>query len=262
MGSGGVPSMRFSTSSIPGCGSSLIGFSTLMKYPKAPDPELEAATGIAGLSEERKQFMLARSHCIEYYAAYEERLAQLCSHFMGVPIDVSGIFFFRMNNARSRHAAIEKLLRKKYGDQYNLFWNSLLKGHMGPMDDIRNKIVHWKLGVNYGMAGRPPHGLVDTQWYSLFAPNWSDRTADSEVLFLHDLYEFILKTNFICQLLYFFHQHLLGEERPMTPDTSPLVLHPAWPQIFAEPITYPPPDTHPLFPNDEARQSQPPASRE
>jgi hypothetical protein len=31
----------------------------------------------------------------------------------------------------------------------------------------------------------------------------------------------------------------------------------SWPEIFAQPVTYPPPETHPLFPNYKGLETPP-----
>jgi hypothetical protein len=59
----------------------------------------------------------------------------------GTDRETANIIFFKITSADSRNKIIEKLLRKKCKDDYNLFRNSLLK-HLRPIDIERNEVVH------------------------------------------------------------------------------------------------------------------------
>jgi len=189
------------------------------------------------------EFMLARAHAVEQYASVEVELAQLCAHLMGVTPDVSGVMFYRMNNARSRLSVIEKLLKKRHSTKYNLFWNSLHK-QLNPIDEFRNRVVH--SSVKKTVCSYP--GTNGIPWTSLMPPNWTDTNEHTEEIFRDDLYRFILKCHFFMQLILWFRMSLEGVEKASTP---------TWLQIFLEPVAYPPPSTHPLFRNWKALGTPP-----
>ena len=66
--------------------------------------------------EIHQPFMVARASAIERYADIEQVLASLCAYLMGVSVDIAGIPFFKMNNARARQAMLARLLKKKHGN--------------------------------------------------------------------------------------------------------------------------------------------------
>lgn len=174
-------------------------------------------------------FMITRASAIEQYAMIEQVLVALCAYLMGISVDIAGIPFFKMNNARARLAMVERLLKKKHGNAYNIFWNSLVK-HLRPIDERRNQIVHW-------ITEQTATSNKERQC-CLVSPNYWDRTEDSEKIYLDDLYDFILKCFFYFRLIQHFNWLISG---------SPKKIHPAWPEICQQPIIYPPPDTHPLY---------------
>lgn len=171
-------------------------------------------------------FCLARGSAITQYAYYEEALACLFAILMGVSNDVAGIPFFKINNARSRLAMIERLLKKRYGSKYNLFWNSLSK-HIQVLDLQRNKVVHWTWTT---VCSDPPYA-------SLIPPNHWDADENTPSLLLADLDEFELKCVFFTSLIACFGYTLSDE---------PFV-QPTWPEIFQQPVSYPPRSDHPLI---------------
>lgn len=188
-------------------------------------------------------FMIARSQAIEQYANIENALATICAHLMDVKPDICGVMFYKMNNARSRLMVIDRLLHKKHGNTYNLFWNSLFK-ELRQLDDRRNLIVHW-ITKKSGQSSPGTNGIF---WSSLIAPNTHDVNENASELFQTDLYAFILKCDFFYHLLMNFW---------FTISNSLKVRHASWPQIFLEPVTYPPPSNHPLFRNWKELGTQP-----
>ena len=187
------------------------------------------ATFLIDKDATHQTFMIARASAIEQYANIEQALASLCAYLMGVPIDVAGIPFFRMNNARARLMMLERLLKKKHGNTFNIFWNSLVK-ELKQIDDTRNLIVHW--------ITEKTATSNDERWTCLVGANYWDRTENSRKIALDDLYEFILK----CDFFYHLTQHFLW-----VISKSSKKMHPNWPDICQAAVVYPPPDTHPLF---------------
>lgn len=171
------------------------------------------------------RFCAERGYAIAQYAYYEEALACLFAYLIGLPPQLAGIPFFKINNARSRVAILERLLKKKHGATYNIFWNSLIK-ELQKLDNQRNNVVHWTTVIT---CSEPP--VVD-----LIPPNYWDSDANTPAMNLQDLEEFSAKCNFFTATLSFFLYTLQGE--PFVP--------PAWLGIFQLPVTYPPPTGHPL----------------
>ena len=154
------------------------------------------ATFLIDKGETHQTFMIARASAIEQYANVEQVLASLFAHLMGVTMDMGGIPFFRMNNARARLMMLERLLKKKHGNEFNLFWNSLAK-ELGQIDGTRNLIVHW--------ITEKTATSNNERWTCLVGANYWDRTENSQKISLDDLYEFILK----CDFFYHLVQHFL-----------------------------------------------------
>jgi hypothetical protein len=187
------------------------------------------ATFLIEKAPTHQTFMIARATSIEQYANIEQALVALCAHLMGVTVDVAGVPFFQMNNARARLIMLERLLKKRHGSEFNVFWNSLQK-QLREMDNTRNQIVHWITEKTVTSDNE--------SWTCLVGANYWDRTENSPKLRLDDLYDFILKCDFIYHLLQHFTWVI---------SKSSKMIHPTWPAICHEEVVYPPPETHPLF---------------
>ena len=167
----------------------------------------------------------ARGFAITQYAYYEEALACLFAELIGLTPAIAGIPFFKINNARSRAAIMERLLKKKYGSKYSVFWNSLAK-ELQKLDNQRNNVVHWTMMITH--FAEPVASLVP--------PNYWDEDKNTPSLLLADLVKFADKCNFFVSTICAFTYTL--QDRPF--------VHPTWPEIFLRPVTYPPQEGHPL----------------
>src|SRR5437588_2076306 len=98
-----------------------------------------------------QRLKIARADAIEAYSNLELALCRLLALLLGTKVDLAGIVFFRINNTRARSAALDSLLRHKYGTKYNLYWNSVFK-LITQLDNERNQIVHWRtqLDLHWG----------------------------------------------------------------------------------------------------------------
>lgn len=179
-----------------------------------------------------RDFLIARAMAISHYAMLENSLSRLYSHLMGVAEDIAGIAFFRINNARSRSAILERLLKKKYGDTYNLFWNSLEK-HLRNLDGTRNNVVHWATET-YMNVDLPPGQQVTS--LKLAPPNFWDKTENTSDMTIDALYDFIVKCDFFTRSINVFILTISGTQK----------VSQIWRDICLQPINYPPPDNHPL----------------
>src|SRR5579864_9620807 len=72
-------------------------------------------------------FWAFRGHAIQAYAGLEQSLCRIFAYLTGMPLDVAGIIFFKIVSAGTLFSILEKLMRKKHGETYALFWNSYLK---------------------------------------------------------------------------------------------------------------------------------------
>ncbi|MHB8150417.1 MAG: hypothetical protein ACYDIB_09670 [Desulfobulbia bacterium] len=191
---------------------------------------VHAALQLIPKDEVSRDFLVARAVAIARYAMLEYSLAQLFAHLMGVEPDVAGVIFFRINNSRARNSAIERFLKKKHGNAYNIFWNSLEK-QLRILDGKRNNVVHWATSTTISVDTNPQ----STVKLELIPPNFWDRTESTPAISTEDLYDFILQCDFISRLVNIFWWRLSG-----LGDVS------AGLDIFQQPVAYPPPDTHPL----------------
>lgn len=175
-----------------------------------------------------KEFFIARAAAIRTYASYEISLVTLFGYLMGIQPDYAGIPFFKINNARARNSIIEKLLKKRHGNTYNIFWNSLAK-LLNAIDTTRNQIVHWPINVTIDASqSSKPKKLA------LVPPNFWDSSENTPEMTVNDLYDFIVKCDFVSRSINTFYMTISGRF-----DT--------WRDIYLQPITYPPLDNHPLF---------------
>lgn len=179
------------------------------------------------MNEMTKNFFIARAKAINDYAHYETALLFLFSHFLGAAIDYAGIPFFQLNNAHARIIILDKLLKKKYGNTYNKFWDSL-GGTLRELDVERNHIVHWVT-----QATIKDGKVVDI---GLIAPNVLDWRPGHPRIDLDRLNAFMEQCAFFSQLLAKFWSLLHGQKLPD-----------AWRDIFQQPVVYPPPESHPLY---------------
>lgn len=151
----------------------------------------------------------------------------LFAHLMGIPLSLAGIPFFRLNNARARLDIIDRLLKKKCGTTYKVFWASV-KAQLKQLDEQRNKIVHWTTVVTH----------YDQPVVSLIPPNHWDADENTPSLSESDIGEFASRCTFYCNTLSYFLYHLEG--KPFVSEQ--------WAEVFQQPVVYPPPKGHPTRP--------------
>jgi hypothetical protein len=197
-----------------------------------------------------QNLQLARATAIDQYAKLEHLLATLFANFLRTEVEMAAVVFHRIVNTRSRNAILTDLLPRRYGSTYDIFWNGLrvmgqkpipgLIGLVGQIDQGRNEIVHWTDAV----GEKDEHFLVPPTF-------WTKETPSAR-LRVTDIIAFTAKAEFLAGLamhffLYLSNISLTAEKR----DT--------WQKIFEQPVSYPPPSSHPLFQN-YARHQIPPQS--
>ncbi len=199
------------------------------EYSREGEPEAEAA------------FQIARAKYIAAYAALEQQLSSLFAHLSGTTNQVAGVIFFRISSARSRLTIIDRLMRIRYGGEYRLFFNSLIRD-LKQLDQKRNEIVHW-----YPVTQLTDHGTR----FGLTPPNIWDSGPNTQTLQVSDLEARRAECEFYSGLLSVFWLVLKGHTQG-----APAALL----DIYQRPVEYPPPDTHPLSPNHKDPGSSPQSS--
>ena len=197
----------------------------------AKDPELAA-------------FLIARSQAIQSYAHVEQGLCGLFAHLSETTPPVAATIFFRVTNSPSRIAILDQLMRRKHGASNRLFFNSLTKA-LRPLDGCRNEIVHWNTVAT----------VVDTDRatdFCLQPPNFWAWNRETPEWSTERLIGFAEECDFYWRLTNMFTWFLTG--------TPPAARGPPWPDIFRQPLTYPPQAAHPLAQQPPAPGSPPPPS--
>ena len=197
-------------------------------------------------------FWSARGQAVQAYATLEQSMCSIFSELAGVTREIGGVIFFRISSADARNKIVEKLFRKQFGDQFNLFRNSLI-ADLRPIDQERNEIVHWNVyndvRIEKGTALfklklRPP-------------ATWGDEILTAPIKDTDDLVNFCKKCSFYSRLCNMLKLVLLSDI-----DMMSVAEKQPWLDIFAQPITYPPPEAHPLFPKPQEPAIQPEPSEE
>jgi hypothetical protein len=187
------------------------------------------------------------AYAIQGYAGIEQNLCLLMAHTTGMAPDITGIIFFKIASAQSRNSILEKLIRKKHGDQFNPFWNSYFKA-LRVIDQSRNEIVHWGAVTNIDLANEA-HATVKIR---LTPPNFWDRDGNTPVLGPDELSCFIGKCDVFSRICGMFVMTLNGTIKG---DDAK-----SWLEIFRQPLVYPLPEDHPLNQTPSTPHSPPQSS--
>jgi hypothetical protein len=179
-----------------------------------------------------RRLQLARADAIQSYADLEQALCELFSYLSDTNPAVAGTIFFRITNARSRSAILDKLMHMKHKANYRLFFNSLLK-MLGPIEEKRNGIIHWHM---LGLGDKGPTGHPEFREMALMPPNFWTIEENTPSYNISRLNEFQAQCDFMTKATRLFvdklnHRAALGV---------------ASPDIFQQSLEYPPPAVHPL----------------
>jgi len=194
---------------------------------------------------------IARAAAIDAYANVEQALFTLFASLLRAPRDRAGIVFFRISSASARNRMLQSLLTKTHGNKFRLYWNGSepkakdgLFGHIRRLDHRRNELVHWHIAsqIHGGETAVVSRDVLQP-------PNFWNRTASPQIITTKDLGDFTQKADFIRRSVAMFYALTSGELPGVEPGP--------WPQIFEQPVPYPPPEDHPLFPNYKALETPP-----
>jgi hypothetical protein len=188
------------------------------------------------------QFLGLRAVAIQAYANLEMSLTALFAGLLGIQTDLAGLVLFRITNTHARNRILDDLHHKKQGTTYDLFWKSLLSS-IRYLDQRRNEIVHWHVvqTINLGLAHK------DAARLALAPPTGWTTQSDAQIS-ENELNDFIQRCDFTHRLTNMFSWVLYHAE-PSADQREP------WLKVFQQPITYPPPATHPLFGRPEQSAS-------
>ena len=185
-----------------------------------------------------------RGRAIDAYSGLEQSLGQLFILLTGMKPDVAAVVFFKIASKPTRNAMFDKLIRKRHGSKYSLFWNSYLK-QLRPIDTKRDEIVHWATLIK--AEATPMEGNL--REIVLIPPNIWDFSEESPSIDANVLNAFIDTCRDYSRLCSMFCIVTAGRADPELEDT--------WRDIFQQPITYPPPEDHPLYKTWPKPHSQP-----
>lgn len=191
-----------------------------------------------------------RGQSLQAYHSLERSLCHVFAHAGKIDGDVASIIFFKITASRVRDAIIEKLMKKRYGNTYSVFWKSALP-FMDHLSHTRNEIVHWSV-AEIALVGTGMPNIV-----RLVHPNLVSIGQDPKPKSPADLQDFIEKCNFVTGLCSTFVVLL---QAPHVFDNDP-AMRQTWIDIFQQPMTYPPPSSHPLYRTTSAPGNQPPPSQ-
>jgi hypothetical protein len=98
-----------------------------------------------------------RGRAIQSYAILEQALSGALAEFGGMTRENATTIFYKITNTGSRSKILQKLLRRKFGTTYNLFWNVYFK-ELTRIDLRRSEIVHWLSAMNVALN---THNMID-----------------------------------------------------------------------------------------------------
>jgi hypothetical protein len=205
------------------------------------------------------EMLKVRGAAVQAYGTVEQALSGLCAFLLDtVDREAAGIVFFRLTSTHRRNEAIELLLKKKFGSRFDAFWHGLpgspgkpktsgLMALIRQLDETRNQIVHWTAVVN--LTGPDDQGRLLRE-DALQPPNIWAITSPPRQLKVADVVEFTWKASFVARSINMFVIY------PKIPEH----VRNTWHDVFQQPCTYPPEESHPLAPTLKAPETVPPSS--
>jgi hypothetical protein len=193
---------------------------------------LDAALNLA----EQDQIWINRGKAIQAYAILEQALCFALSSLAEIKYDVAATIFYKITNTGSRSGILERLLHKKHGPTFNLFWNAYFKD-LRQIDLKRNAIVHWLTAQN---AAFNTHQMMIVG-LALIPPAAISDGGPTEQIGLRGLIDFTRKCLIYSRLCHMFFM-TTSTTHPVDESTRG-----TWLDIFQQPLVYPLPADHPLL---------------
>jgi hypothetical protein len=190
-----------------------------------------------------------RGKAIQSYAMLEQVLSQLLADLGNMSNETALTIFYRISNADSRSKILEKLLRKKHGNRFNLFWNPYF-AELRQINKKRNEIVHWLCAMT--LASNAQNMMI--VGVTLIHPSsLSDNKPPQNYITSNHLVDFATKCDVFARLCTMFNGVSSGR---LTGDEAK-----PWLDIFQQTLVYPLPAGHPLDPTPTAPDNPPQPSR-
>jgi hypothetical protein len=189
-----------------------------------------------------------RGKAIQCYAILEQSLSHLLANLGGMDLETAGTIFYKITNTGSRTSILERLLRKRHGSKFNVFWNVYFK-ELRQIDLRRNQIVHWLSAMSTAMSD---HNVI-LVGISLIPPGYREG-GPPEHLRSKDLMEFATKCDVFGRLCNMFVAATSDAETMGDAAKT-------WLDIFQQPLVYPLQAGHPLLGQTPPKpDTQPPPS--
>jgi hypothetical protein len=190
-----------------------------------------------------------RGKAIQGYAMLEQALCMLFADLAGTTHDIALIIFYKITSADSRNKILEKLLHKKHGRKFNLFWNAYFK-ELHKIDLKRNEIVHWLSAMNAAMNTQD---MMIVGIGLIHPASLGQGTPPGTQLVPADLTDFAIKCEIFARLCTMFISATSHAEK-MGAGAQP------WLDIFQQRLIYPLPAGHLLLNQTQSTPGSQPQS--
>lgn len=196
---------------------------------------------------EQNSFWDIRGKAIQAYALVEQSLCHLMSQCGEMPREVANAIFYKVTSSRARDKVLDRLLKRKFGSKYSVFFNSFVK-LLEQVTEKRNSVVHW---VAVTLVSGKTDGFAGLK----LVPPGVDPMSNPATITVTDLIDFMNKCDILSRTCNAFTNHLFPH--PNAPIDA--AMRQTWEDEFQKAFTYPPPDTHPISLNYVRPGTQPPA---
>lgn len=142
----------------------------------------------------------ARGKAINAYAGLETSLCTLMGALIGTTPDVAAVIFYKIVNTGARNEILNKLMKKRHGDTYRVWWSSFMKA-VGQLTNVRNEIVHWHSRVDV-YANEGGSFVTDLR---LGPPNFWDSDTNTPMHSIETMRDFIVKCDYAERTCNIFH---------------------------------------------------------
>jgi hypothetical protein len=191
---------------------------------------LEAALQVA----EHDPIWANRGKAIQSYAILEQSLCHAFAQLADMKLETALVIFYKITNTGSRDSILERLLHKKHGTRFNLFWNVYFK-ELRKINTKRNELAHWLSALNAALNDQN----IMLVGITLIHPSSLVNQQPEKHLTSNDLIEFSSKCQIFARLCIMFC--LVTSDKTLDEDTKK-----TWLEIFQQPLVYPLPADHPL----------------
>jgi hypothetical protein len=204
---------------------------------------------VADIENEKtyENFHALRGKAIDAYAKLDSSLFILFVMLGEIRWDIAGVIYHNIIDTRTRGRILSKLMRKKYKDQYRIFWRSLERG-VARITEARNKIVHHVVGHMQNPVTKQFAPVL------IYGDVSNFNIKDQPPIDISQIEAFVKECDFYHRLINMFYTSLT----PTIDSVWDEATRQSWREIFQQPIVYPPPNNHPLFQNSVTLGSLPP----